>query len=262
MTSVNSSPKKARSAWLLVALPAWVYGTLLAVQLALGVAVGLLASVLLLGEQSLLAAHPVLFGALFALATYGVTIALVIWLPRRLRGQVTTRQELGISDRPTWLDVLLTPVGTVLYFGATVLTVSIVHALLPIDIQQPQQLPFSQEMLTGTWQYILAFLTMVVLAPLGEEVLFRGYLYGKLRARFRLLPTIIATSLTFGLAHLWVGGSLANLQWLVAIDTAMLSVFLCLAREKTGAIWTSVGMHMLKNGLAFCLLFVYPIMIQ
>ena len=111
-------------------------------------------------------------------------------------------------------------------------------------------------MLGASWQYVLAFMTMVVLAPLAEEMLFRGYLYGKLRKAAPIWVSILVASLAFGLAHLWVGGT--ALQWAVTIDTFVLSLMLCALREYTGAIWAGVLLHAIKNGLAFYLLFVNP----
>jgi hypothetical protein len=60
---------------------------------------------------------------------------------------------------------------------------------------------------------------------------------------------IIITSLLFGAVH----G-----QWNVAIDVFVLSLVLCSLREVTGNIWAGVLLHMLKNGLAFYLLFINP----
>ena len=72
---------------------------------------------------------------------------------------------------------------------------------------------------------------------------------------------IIVTSLAFGAAHLW-GGPGSPLQWAVAIDTMVLGVILALLREYTGAVWASVLVHALKNGIAFYLLFMNPQLID
>ena len=103
----------------------------------------------------------------------------------------------------------------------------------------------------------MIFLTLVVLAPLAEEVLFRGYLFGKIRKLAPFWISAIMASLTFGLAHLWAGPGTA-LQWLVAIDTFVLSLVLCLLREHTGAIWAGVLVHAIKNGIAFYFIYLNP----
>ena len=94
---------------------------------------------------------------------------------------------------------------------------------------------------------MLAFITLVVIAPVAEEVLFRGYLYGKLKKYVPVWAAILITSALFGLIH----GT-----WNVAVDTFALSIILCLLRESTGGIWASILLHMIKNGIAFYFLFI------
>lgn len=110
-------------------------------------------------------------------------------------------------------------------------------------------------MLATHWQFIMAFVVLVVLAPIVEELLYRGYLYSKLRNSFSIWLSIIVTSIAFGAAHLWVGPDLP-LQWAVAVDTFTLSLVMCATREYTGAIWVPIMMHMAKNGIAFYFLFI------
>jgi membrane protease YdiL (CAAX protease family) len=47
-------------------------------------------------------------------------------------------------------------------------------------------------------------------------------------------------------------------QWNVAIDVFSLSLIMCGLREITGNIWAGALLHMLKNGLAFYILFINP----
>jgi membrane protease YdiL (CAAX protease family) len=101
----------------------------------------------------------------------------------------------------------------------------------------------------------LAFVTLVVIAPLAEEVLFRGYLYGKLKQYIPIWLAVIVVSAIFGIFHLFGTDPIA---WNLAVDTFALSVVLCVLRETTGNLWASVLLHMLKNGIAFYLLFINP----
>ena len=137
----------------------------------------------------------------------------------------------------------------------TIVTMSIASGVFSVDVQQRQAIPFSQSMLASHWQLLMAFTVMVVLGPIVEELLYRGYLYGKLRNSFSIWLSVLMTSITFGLAHLWVGPG-APLQWAVAVDTFTLSLVMCAAREYTGAVWVPMMMHMMKNGIAFYFLFI------
>jgi membrane protease YdiL (CAAX protease family) len=90
---------------------------------------------------------------------------------------------------------------------------------------------------------------LIIVAPVAEEVLFRGYLYGKLRKSVPVWAAIGIVSVLFGSIH----G-----QWNVAIDVFALSIVLCVLREITGSIWAGILLHMVKNGLAFYILFINP----
>ena len=94
-------------------------------------------------------------------------------------------------------------------------------------------------------------MTLVIVAPIAEEVLFRGYLYGKLKGYVPAIWAALATSLLFGIAHF---------QWTVGIDVFILSMFLCGLRSLTGSIWAGILVHILKNALAYYILFINPLL--
>jgi membrane protease YdiL (CAAX protease family) len=188
------------------------------------------------------------FNTVFAALIYVLTLALTLGGPWLLRRRLTSKTDLGLSREPSWMDILLAPAGAVLYLFLSGLLVTLFSIGFPqIDLQQAQDVGFKN--LSGNSQYLLAFITLVVVAPLAEEVLFRGYLYGKLRKHGPIWLSALITSVLFGLAH----G-----QWNVAIDTFALSLILCSLREVTGSIWAGTLLHMMKNGLAFYLLFINP----
>ena len=69
-----------------------------------------------------------------------------------------------------------------------------------IEWNEEQDVGFSN--LINNRDFIVAFLSLVVVAPIVEEIIFRGWLYGKLRARIPALPAILAVSALFGFVHL------------------------------------------------------------
>ena len=102
---------------------------------------------------------------------------------------------------------------------------------------------------------VLAFLTTVIVAPIAEEVIFRGWLYGRMREKIAsrysnvvsMIVSIFLVSLLFGIIHE---------QWNVGVNVFALSIVLCGLREITGTIHAGILLHMLKNGVAFWLLFM------
>lgn len=179
---------------------------------------------------------------------YLFTMAIVICGPWLIHKWRTNKFEIGLTRLPTWKDILVTPAGFIVYVLCSGVLILIASKIFPwFDMDQAQDVGFSQ--LSGRLEYILAFLTLVVVAPVAEELLFRGYLFGKLKKYVPIWLAIIVTSITFGAIH----GA-----WNLAVDTFVLSVILCLLRQFTGNIWSSILLHMLKNGIAFYLLFINP----
>ena len=239
--------------WLALGLPLWTYGVFMAVQYI----VGFIVQGLMEFGIPLDLINPVVFNLAVSAIVYGVSVVAVIWLPWKLLKQRTTREDMGVTGPPSWLDGALTVPTMIGYMLLSGIVISLLTPVLPIDLNQQQELPIDASMLTAIWQYVAAFIMLVILAPIGEELLFRGYLYGKLRKTVPVWTAIAVTSVMFGVAHFWIPGS-EVLQWAVMIDTFVLSLVMCMMREYTGAIWITIFMHMTKNGLAFYLLFINP----
>ncbi len=129
-----------------------------------------------------------------------------------------------------------------------------------IDPQQRQALPFQD--LGERYQYIIAFIALVVLAPIAEELMFRGYFLGKMTGYINRWAAVMLTSLIFGLLHLpgEVTASGMTLQWAAAVDTFALGLVLGALRLLTGSVWSSILLHMFKNAIAYFSLFVLPLL--
>lgn len=169
---------------------------------------------------------------------------------------VMGRNDLGLSGMPTWTDIGLAPVG---FIVATILAAGLVAIfnIFPwFDAEQAQEVGFSIYV-TG-FDRIIAFVILVLVAPIAEELIFRGWLYGKLRPMLSermsnaasIAISIFLVSLLFGIIHL---------QWNVGVNVFAMSVVLCGLREVTGTIYAGILMHMVKNGVAFYLLYVLGI---
>lgn len=229
------------------------------VWLPLGVAVAFaLSNLLVVGVYTLLSwfglsiadyFRPSVFQAIFSTTIYLLTIVMVllapIWLLGKKKLQLTV---LGLQRLPSWTDIGLAPVTFIVYAFVTGAFLSIMTLLFPgLPLDQAQDVGFKA--FGSRTDNILAFLTLVVVAPIAEETLFRGYLYGKLKSSVPAIWAAVSTSLLFAIAHL---------QLNVGLDVFVLSLFLCGLRSLTGSIWSGVLVHMLKNGVAYFILFVQP----
>ena len=170
----------------------------------------------------------------------------MILVPIKVVKLKVSRDSLGLDGLPTWTDIFLAPIGYVVSIVATLGVTLLMQAIAPsINWNQAQDVGFNA--VYTDLDKIITFIALVVLAPITEELIFRGFLYGKLRSRLSALPAIIVVSVLFGLMH----G-----QWNVGIVVGVMSIFLCIARELTGTIYAGILMHMIRNGVAFYLLYV------
>lgn len=136
-------------------------------------------------------------------------------------------------------------------FAALLLTAA--HFIPALNVNQEQEIGFTG--VKGALELTLTFISLVVLPPITEEIVVRGFLFGSLRKYLKLGGAALLTSLIFAAAHLPEGGAAGPL-YVAAIDTFMLSLVLCWLREKTGSLWAGISLHALKNGVAFVSLFV------
>lgn len=94
---------------------------------------------------------------------------------------------------------------------------------------------------------VLSFLMIVVLAPLVEELLFRGWMFGALRARFSAAVTILVTAFLFAIVHTDPTG-------LYPVAVLLPGFVLSLIRERTGSVKAAIAGHALYNGVGWTLL--------
>ena len=155
--------------------------------------------------------------------------------------------------RPNWLDPLYGLAAVPLYLILYVLTVGVVSHFVPgLNVNQQQQIGFND--VQGAFQLTLTFISLVVLPPIAEEIMVRGFLYSSLKKAMPKAAAVVVTSAIFASAHLPEGGADGPL-YIAALDTFVLSLVLIYLREKTGSLWASITLHAIKNGIAFIALF-------
>jgi membrane protease YdiL (CAAX protease family) len=244
----HSKPQgRSRQLWSLVTYPLFVFVAFFIATLIVRAALTLFDMIHInFGVYSTGPVFQTIVAAIIYLLAFAVVFGVPILVYKR---RTTTLETLGLTRLLSWADIGLAPLAFIAYALISTLAVAIVTALIPsFPADQAQDVGFKA--LTNRDGYLLAFTTLVIIAPIAEETLFRGYLYGKLRARVPLWAAMIATSILFGAVH----G-----QWNVALDTFVLSMVMCGLREITGSIWAGILLHMIKNLIAFYLLFINPI---
>lgn len=92
-------------------------------------------------------------------------------------------------------------------------------------------------------------LSVVFLAPLAEEVLFRGLLFGALSRWLSARWTIILTAVIFALIHM---------QAIYLLPLFLVGLLCGWARHKSGSLAVPVLLHVLNNGSSLLLLQLFP----
>jgi membrane protease YdiL (CAAX protease family) len=84
----------------------------------------------------------------------------------------------------------------------------------------------------------------IVIAPVAEEIFFRGFFYGSLRTRMNAGLAAVVCGVVFGVIHLSTGPSAVPIL-------IVLGIIFCLVRERTGSLYPCIALHALNNTFAY-----------
>jgi membrane protease YdiL (CAAX protease family) len=210
----------------------WGAGTaVLGVVLALGTGI-------VLGVPAAIAGHEA-DGDLTTFGNVGVQLATALgflMVPMAIAAQHGAQglpeilRRLGVRRfRPSALKWMAAAVGAYLLFA-------ILYSLL---IVEPEQ----EDIAEGFGAIPVQVLLIVIAAPIGEEICFRGMLYGGLRNRLPRIAAALVAGLVFGALHALTG--VTAVPPLIAFG-----FILSLLYEKTGSIVPGILLHMLNNSVA------------
>lgn len=154
--------------------------------------------------------------------------------------------SLGIrAPKGRWFRLFLS--STVLYVLLSAILMTLASLIFTgFNASEMQEVGLSKP--SSRIDLTLGFISLVILTPIIEEVIFRGIFFRGLKATIPAWAAVVISSALFAVAH----G-----QWNVALDTFALGVFLAYLTYKTGSLLPAILLHALKNGLAYILLFVF-----
>lgn len=114
----------------------------------------------------------------------------------------------------------------------------------------PEQQEVVQSMMNGNRaQQLILALAAVVMAPIGEEICFRGFVYNILRHRAGVWAAALATGLLFGAVHC----SLVQL-----LPLTVFGVLQCLLYEKSKTLWLPMMVHAVFNSFNVIVILLLP----
>jgi membrane protease YdiL (CAAX protease family) len=169
--------------------------------------------------------------------------ALAVERPARQSGGVGRALGFGL---PRWSDVGTIVRWSLLLFllqaAAGVLVSLVVPALRGVS---PDNTSFLVGLPVG--ELVLVAVAAVVIAPVVEELLFRGLLLQGLMLRIGFWPAALLSSLAFGVLHM---ASLDAAGAALALATGVMGFGLCLLVRRTGRLGPGIGVHAVRNAVA------------
>lgn len=146
-------------------------------------------------------------------------------------------KKLFSLQMPKWKKI---PGSILLYIGTWLL-------MLVLSVALTKIFPSSADNMADTYNVLLeqpfwlVLLVMAVMPAIGEELLFRGFLFGSLRERMGSRWALLISALVFGAFHM-------NLVKL--IPTAMLGAVFAFVVGASGSIYLSMALHFINNAIS------------
>lgn len=150
-------------------------------------------------------------------------------------------RQVGWRPFNVWRTLLLLAAVFAAFIILVGVTFSVVAWLVPsFNANQAQTNSFTGS--AAATHPSIAFWALVILPPIIEETVFRGFIFPAIASRWGLVAGTILTSLLFGIAHL---------QANVSLYTFILSLLLCYMYYKLRSIFPGMALHMINNYLAY-----------
>jgi membrane protease YdiL (CAAX protease family) len=134
-----------------------------------------------------------------AILAFGTSVLLLVFAVLLWRGLPRHERRLAVALKHSAAGAV--GLGVTMGIGLVIGAGAILLLGSAIDPVVERRLDEVEDIGTAPWQIALTVAAVVVLAPLGEELLFRGLLLRALVRRLRFWPSAIISALLFTAAH-------------------------------------------------------------
>ena len=181
--------------------------------------------------------EPTLLGSVVLLVSTQVGMLLVSWLlvfrPRALAGLPSFPGRNAVAAVRSGLGW-----GVVAWMGASVASVAVLALLGALGVEPEPQVAEQALAVIDPW---LAVLAIVIVAPIAEELFFRGVVFNALRRERGRRWAYVGSASLFAVIHL----SLAAL-----VPILLLALMLAWVYDRTNNLLAPIAMHALVNGVS------------
>lgn len=169
----------------------------------------------------------------------GISNALVIFFLFLFTGASGKSWSKAFSFQPISSKRVTISLG----IGVCAMFVSLgISGFLGLEKLDPEAVKGLEALVSGP--FWLSLLAVGILAPISEELIFRGAILNLLKERLPLNVALVLQGLVFGIYH----GNLVQ-----APPTAVLGIIMGFAVAATGSIWPAIIVHIVNNSLALSL---------
>jgi membrane protease YdiL (CAAX protease family) len=225
--------------------PPWSIYTVLVALLCGYILVPLLiANVVLLVQPWLSPIDQLLIQQAVTLLTWVIILIILGWR----FGWATTLDRLGLNFKKKWTYYGLETLR--LMIVTTSLTLTFNYLWLYLSRTYPKWSPGAEPYSQYEMPELLALtIFAVMMAPLLEEVIFRGFVQSAMHRSFTPARSVLVTCLVFLLFH---GSYFTNIKAISHV--VVLGLCLGIWRERTGSLIPGMSVHLLNNVLASSIL--------
>lgn len=187
-------------------------------------------------------------GALILVSSALLLLAPAAWTA--LRFPRALRRLLG-PVRTRWSGVLVgVGHGALAFLVVNVVITQLIELFArQAGLEVPEVQQELQEAVRDPGAAPLVIVSVVLLAPLAEELLFRGVLFQALRMRVRLWPAVAVSAVAFGASHV---------EPLAIGLTAVLGLYLAWIFHRSGSLLVPILAHASFNALSLTLISMTP----
>jgi len=177
---------------------------------------------------------------IITITIYSILLAGVVAINRRQTGSWKLNCGMG---RPQLKKLALAPVFYLATIPFLMLATTGYHFLLEHLIGMEVEMQDVAEIITQklSWLEMLYILTAIFVAPLYEEIMFRGIVFPFLAQHIGPVQSALFVSALFSLMHF-------HLPSLVPLF--LLSAALCWIYWRTSSLWPGIGMHAIFNTIS------------
>lgn len=229
-----------------------VFGlVLLAINLFLQVSFGAIAQISLFGAFDQKNIEQLVRSMLLGVLPAAVVTAFMAWVLAGVYRGAPVREVLNLrAPRLGFLGWLLVVAG---FFVTIIVMFMAISKIVELAGFNPKSGGLVEETMSGMtgnrMMYFLALPSIILGAPLGEELIFRGQMFVALsQTRIGFLGASLITSAGWASLH-WSG------NWMLVILIFFMGLVLCVLLRRFGSLWVTMACHAAWNASTALLIF-------